>query len=66
MRRRRPSLPGRAVTLELPLRTLRALTGRRGTRETLYRQSIELRRGGEVVLRLRARLSRSGDTAPRP
>jgi hypothetical protein len=59
-------LPGRVVTLELPLQTVRALTGRRGARETLYRQRLELSRAGEVVIRLRARLSRSGDTAPRP
>jgi hypothetical protein len=59
-------LPSHAVTLELPLQTVRELTGRRGTRETLYRQRLELSRAGGVVVRLRARLSRSGDSVPRP
>jgi hypothetical protein len=52
-------LPGRAVVLELPLETLRTLTGRRGAHETLSRQWLELSRAGEVVLRLRAGVSRS-------
>jgi hypothetical protein len=60
-------LPRHAVTLAVPLETVRELTGRRGTRETLYRQSLELRRAEDgVVVRLRARLSRSGDNGPRP
>jgi hypothetical protein len=58
-------LPGRAVTIEVPLRLVRALTGRRAAQETLYRQSLELSRAGEVVLRPRVGVSRSGDSAPR-
>jgi hypothetical protein len=57
-------LPGRAVPFELPLETLRVLTGRRGARETLYRQRFELSRASEVVLRLRADLSRSDGSVP--
>jgi hypothetical protein len=57
-------LPGRAVAVELPLETLRTLVGRRGARETLSRQRLELSRAGEVVLRLRVPVSRSGGSAP--
>jgi hypothetical protein len=58
-------LPGRAITLDVPLTAVRTLTGRRGVSETLYRQRVQLG-GGEVALRLRARVSRSGGTAPPP
>jgi hypothetical protein len=57
-------LPGRALRFEAPLRTVAELTGRRGAREMLYRQHLDIDRTGEVVLRMRAALSRSGESAP--
>jgi hypothetical protein len=56
-------LPGRAVAVELPLQTLRTLVGRRGARETLSRQRLELSRAGDVVLRLRSPVRRSDGSA---
>jgi hypothetical protein len=57
-------LPGRAVTLALPLETIATLTGRRGARETLARQTLDLSRAGAVVLRPLA-VSRSDGSGPR-
>ncbi|HVR71830.1 MAG TPA: hypothetical protein VMT87_13395 [Vicinamibacteria bacterium] len=59
-------LPGRALGFELPLRTVRALTGRRGAQETLYRQWLEVDRSEEVVFRMRAPVSRSGENGLPP
>ena len=54
-------LPGRALTFDLPLQTVGAFTGRRGAQETFYAQRLEIDRAGELVLRLRALVSRSGE-----
>jgi hypothetical protein len=55
-------LPGRALTFELALDEVGAFTGRRGAREMLYAQRLEIDRAGTVALRLRALVSRSGDS----
>ena len=47
-------LPGRVVTLTLPVEPRRALIGRRGAQETLYRLRVDLERADDVVLRLAA------------
>jgi hypothetical protein len=55
-------LPGRALRFELPLERVGAFTGRRGAQETFYAQRLEIDRAGEVSLRLRALVSRSGES----
>jgi len=47
------ALPGRPVEVDVPLQTLRQLTGRRGVQETLSRQTIEVESAGEDGVRLR-------------
>jgi hypothetical protein len=54
-------LPGRALTFELPLPLVGAFTGRRGAQENFYAQRLDVDRTDEVVLRMRALVSRSGE-----